>query len=147
MTEIQDIYSWIKTQESDFETQEKQIGENWYWNFRKHVQMIFHLMHGVFYTGENNWLRAFKQVMRPLMELSIWTEDLEVKDVNIYIENQMGRVLSFLVKKYHDGVYTVEHDLDTLFDEITESDIAYGGALVQKGVKRPESIPLQSIAF
>src|SRR3990167_7277440 len=59
----------------------------------------------------------------------------------------MGRVLAFLVKKYHDEVYTVEHDLDTLFDEITESDIAYGGALVQKGVKRPECIPLQSIAF
>lgn len=141
------IHEYVTKQEMAFETEEIQVGENWYWNMRNHVQLIFHLMHGVFYTGSNNWLRAFKQVMRPLMRLSIWTEDLEVKDVLFYIEESTGRVLSFLIKKYHDEVYTREHDLDTLFDEITESDIAYGGALVQKGTERPEVIPLQSIAF
>lgn len=141
------IYDYITQQENSFETEEIQVGENWFWNFRSHVQLIFHLMHGVFFTGENNWLRAFKQVMRPLIRLSIWTEDLEVKDVVFYIEETTGRVLSFLIKKYHDEVYTREHDLDTLFDDITESDIAFGGALVQKGVDRPEVIPLQSVAF
>jgi len=142
-----DIHSWIKTEENKFETEEIQLGDNWHWNFRNHVQLIFHLMNGVFFTGENNWLRAFKQVMRPLLRLSYWTEDLEVKDVAFFIENGEGRALSFLIKKYHDEVYVREHDLDTLFDEITVSDINYGGSLVQKGVKRPELIQLNSIAF
>jgi len=141
------IYDWVKSEESRFETDEIQVGDNWHWNFRKHVQLIFHLKNGVFYTGENNWLRAFKQVMRPLLRLSYWTEDLEVKDVSFFIENTDNRVLSFLVKKYHDEVYVREHDLDTLFDEITESDIDYGGALVQKGKKRPELLPLNAVAF
>src|SRR3990167_2930271 len=142
-----DIYQFIKAEESRFETDEIQIGDNWHWNFRKHVQLIFHLVNGVFYTGANDWTRAFKQVIRPLIRLSLWTEDLEVKDAVFFIEQQTGRALSFLVKKYHDEVYTREHNLDTLFDEIGESDITYGGALVQKGVDKPEVLPLQSIAF
>lgn len=142
------IYSYIKSEEANFEADEIKVGDNWNWNFRKHVQLIFHLKNGVFFQGENNWLRAFKQIMRPLLRLSYWTEDLEVKDVVFYIENENGRALSFLVKKYHDEVFVKENDLDTLFDKITESDIDYGGVLIQN-VKagKPEVIPLNSIAF
>src|SRR3990167_4895685 len=142
-----DIYSYVLTEANRFETDEIQVGDNWYWSFRNHVQLIFHLINGVFYTGNNDWVRAFKNIMRPLTRLSIWTEDLEVKDVVFFIEEHGGKVLSFLVKKYHDEVYVREHDLDTLFDEITESDVVYGGVLVQDGLDRPETIPLQSIAF
>lgn len=141
------IYSYIKTEENNFDTQEVQVGENMYWNMRKHVQMIFHLKNGYFYNGDNDWMRAFKNIMEPILELSYWTEDLEVKDVQFFIEGSDDKAKSFLIKKYHDEVYTREHDIDTLFDEITESDIDYGGVLVQKGVERPEVIPLQSVAF
>ncbi|MES2224146.1 MAG: hypothetical protein V4469_04415 [Patescibacteria group bacterium] len=141
------IFEWIKQQENAYENDEIQLGDNWMWNMRKHIQMIFHLKNGVFYTGENNWMRAFKQVMEPILQLNYWTEDIEVKDVVFYIEGHQGKVLSFLVKKYHDEVYVREHDLDTLFDEITESDLDYGGAVVQKGVEIPELLPLNSIAF
>ena len=142
-----DIFSFIESQENEFETQKVQVGDNWHWNFREHCQLIFHLKNGIFYTGENDWLRAFKNIMEPILNLAYWTEDLEVKDVIFYIENKSGRVLSFLVKKYHDEVYVKEHDLDTMFDEITESDIYFGGVLIQKGKERPEVLPLNSIAF
>lgn len=143
-----DIYSYVKEQENRFETDEIRLGDNWNWNLRNHVQLIFHLKNGVFFTGENNWLRAFKNIMEPMLNLAYWTEDIEVKDVTFFIEQQNGRALSFLIKKYHDEVYVRENDLDTLFDEITESDLDYGGVLVQKtNTKRPEVLPLNSIAF
>lgn len=141
------IYEFIKSKENSFETDEIRLGDNWNWNMRKHVQMIFHLKNGVFYTGENDFMRAFKAVMRPLLRLSYWTEDLEVKDVTFFIENLNGRVLSFLIKKYHDEVYARENDLDFMFDQITESDIDYGGVLLQATDKVPEIIHLNSIAF
>lgn len=141
------IYSYIKAEENKFETEEITLGDNWSWNLRNHVQMIFHLKNGVFYTGENNWLRAFKNVMEPVINLTLWTEDIELKDVTFFIENDDGKVLSFLVKKYHDEVYARENDLDLLFDEITESDVEYGGVILQKGVKVPEVLPLMSLAF
>jgi len=116
---------------------------------RRHIQLIFHLKNGIFFTGENDWSRAFKLIMRPLLRLSYWTEDLEVKDIVFFIESHAKwRVLSFLIKKYHEEVYSREHNLDTMLDEITESDIDYGGALVQRVSKgKPEVIPLNSIAF
>ena len=142
-----DIYSYVKSQEARFETDEVQVGDNWYWNFRKHVQLIFHLKNGVFFTGSNDFLRAFKAVMHPILDLAKWTEDIDVKDIVIYTEESEDKVYSFILKKYHDEVYTQEHDLDMMIDEINESDIDYGGTLVQRGSKRPEVIVLNSIAF
>lgn len=141
------IHDYIKSEENRFQTEEVQLGDNWHWSFRKHVQMIFHLKHGIFFTGENNWLRAFKEIMAPILDLNNWTEDIDVKDVLFFIESKAGKVLSFLLKKYHDEVYVREHDLETLFDNITEDDNAYGGVIVQSGTEIPETLPLISIAF
>src|SRR3990167_8871831 len=148
MTLPPSIYDYIKSEEASFEADEIQVGSNWFWNFRNHVQLIFHLKNGVFFTGENNWLRAFKNIMEPMLDLAYWTEDIEVKDVVFFIENKTGRAASFIIKKYYEEVYVRENDLDTFFDEITESDVDYGGVLVQKtNTKRPEVLPLTSIAF
>ena len=142
------IYEFVKEQENDFETQEIKVSDNWNWSFRKHVQLIFHLKNGIFFTGENDWMRAFKNIMEPILNLAYWAEDIEVKDVFFYIEEKAGRVLSFLVKKYHDEVFVKENNLDTLFDQIAESDIDYVGVLVQKNDSPcPEVIKLKRIAF
>src|SRR3990167_4973198 len=99
------IYDWIREEESRFESDEIQVGSNWMWSFRIHVQLIFHLKNGVFYTGQNDYLRAVKNIMEPILNLDYWTEDIELKDVVFYIENEQGRILSFLIKKYHYEVY------------------------------------------
>lgn len=142
------IYSYITEQISEFESEKMRIGDNWEWNFRDHVQLIFHLKNGVFFTGNNDYLRAFKNIIEPMLQLAYWTEDIDVKDVLFYTEGANSRVLSFLLKKYHDEVYVREHDLDELFDEITESDIDYGGVLVQKtNEPKPEVKSLIDVAF
>jgi len=141
------IYEYIKDQERAYETDEVRVGDNWLWNMKNHVQMIFHLKNSKFFTGENDYLRPFKNVFEGILNLAYWSEDIEVKDVIFYIENKTGRVLSFLIKKYHDEVYVKENNLDTLFDEITEDDVDYGGVMVQKGAKKPEVVFLPSVAF
>lgn len=141
------IYEWIKNEENRFETEDVQVGDNYNWSFRNHVQMIFHLKNGVFFTGDNNYLRAFKEVMQPMIDLANWTEDLEVKDTTFFIEGKDDRVASFFIKKYHDEVYSRENNLDTLYDEITESDNTYGGVLIQDGPEIPEVIKFKRIAF
>lgn len=143
-----DIFSYITTEESKFETDEIQVGDNWFWNFRNHVQLIFHLKNGVFFNGENKYLRAFKGVMEPLLNLCFWVRDIDVKDVVFFSTSEKGRISSFLYKKYHDEVYSKEHDLDKLFDDIVESDSTFGGVLVQQtGDGVPEATELNSIAF
>lgn len=141
------IFDFITTEANRFETDEVQVGDNMNWNFRNHVQMIFHLKNGYFFTGNNDYLRAFKNIMEPILELAYWTEDIELKDVAFYLEGMDDKFLSLLLKKYHDEVYVKEHDLDKLFDDITESDIDFGGVLVQEGKDVPEVLPLQTVAF
>lgn len=142
------IFTYITQEENTYETEQVKIGDNWYWNMRDHVQLIFHLKNGVFLTGVNDWLRAFKNIMEPLLNLSYWSEDIELKDVLFYVENSTDRVKSFLIKKYYDEVYVKENDLDTFLDELTESDLDYGGVLAQKtNTGRPEVMPFNSIAF
>lgn len=142
------IYSYIKSQETSYQTEEISVGDNWQWNMRKHIQMIFHLKNNVFYTGDNTFMRAFKGVMEPMLNLSHWIEAIENKDVVFYIEDdEYGKVLSFLVKKYYDEIYTHKHNLDKMFEDGTESDIDYGGLVMQKGVTEPEVLPLMAIAF
>ena len=141
------IYKYIKAEENAFNTEEISVGDNWSWNFKNHVQMIFHLKNSKFFQGDNDWLRAFNNIMEPVLNLAYWSEDIELKDILFYIEQKGGRELSFLLKKYHDEVYVKKYNVDTLIDEITEEDIDYGGVLVQKGDKGPEVVYLPSIAF
>lgn len=142
------IFAFVKSEENAYETQTVRVGENWEWNMKDHIQMIFHLKNGVFYTGENNYMRAFKNIMEPIIELANWTEDIEVKDIVFYIEGDNQRVLSFLVKKYHDEVFVREHNIDEYIDQITESDNEYGGVLTQRtNDPKPEIFELNSVAF
>ena len=142
------IDAFIKSEESRYETDEISVGSNWRWNMRNHIQLIFHLKNGVFFTGQNNWLRAFKNIMEPILNLADWMEDIEVKDIVFFIEGERGRILSFLLKKYHDEVYVKDHDIDKMIDAITESDNAYGGVLLQGTSKAvPEVVKLTQIAF
>lgn len=142
-----DIYGYIKEQENDYETSQIQVGDNWTWNMRDHVQLIFHLKNGVFYTGDNNWLRAFKNIMEPILNLAYWSEDIEVKDIVFFIEDKYDRFLSWIIKKYHDEVFVKEYNLDTFLDEVCESDVDYGGVLTQETKEGAEVIQFQSIAF
>lgn len=89
-----------------------------------------------------------KNITRPILNLQHRTEDIEVKDVQIYVNDPSKYHLSFLVKKYHDDVFVVENDLDTFFDELNISRIDFGAGLSKQLNKpRPEVVSLQSIAF
>ena len=144
----QDIFQYITTEESKFQTDKIQIGTNWQWNMKEFVQMVFHLKHGVFFSGENDWMRAFKNVMDIVLGNAKVAEDIELKDVVFFSESANGRVASFFFKKYHDEVYSKKYDLDELFDEITESDVDYGGVIVDTMSKeRPTVVPLTKVAF
>lgn len=142
------IFKYIEEQETAYKTQQVRLGDNWSWNMRDHIQLIYHLKNSQFYTGDNDWLRPFKNIMEPIIELANWTEDIEVKDIVFFIEGHDDRVLSFLIKKYHDEVFVRKYNLDDFIDSVTESDNTYGGVLVQDTKKgSPETPQLLQVAF
>lgn len=141
------IFKFIEEQESAFDTDEVSVLDNDKFNLKRHINMSLALIRGIFVTGENNWLRPFKKVIQPILNIRYRAEDIELKNVSLYVENDSERVSSFFIKKYHDEVYVKKHDLDSFFDEAGRENITLGGVLVQKGKDGPEVLPLQFIAF
>lgn len=141
-----DVFSYILTQENAFKDNITLPG-NWSWNMKDHLETSYLYAHSQLKTGKDEF-KPVKNITRPILNLQHRTEDLEVKDVQIYVDNPSQYHLSFLVKKYHDDVFVVENDLDTFLDELNVSRIDYGGGLSKKlNRPAPEVVPLHTIAF
>jgi len=142
----QDIFGYIVEQEANYK-QPIPINDVWNWSMRDHITTSDLYENSQLLTGKNDF-KPVKNITKPILNLQYRTEDLEMKDVQIYIDNSDKFHLSFLVKKYHDDVFVYENDIDTYFDELSVSRIKFGGGLSKKLNKaRPEVVPLQSIAF
>lgn len=145
MNQYSNIYDFVVGEEAAFSNSIDING--WSWNFKEHVKTSFYYKHGRLLNG-NDENTPVKNITRPILNLQYSAEDLDVKDIQLYIDDPDSYHLSFLIKKYHDDVFVVENDLDTFLDEAIVSKIDYGGVLVKKGKNaRPEVVDLQSIAF
>ena len=144
------IFEFVEQQEGLYK-KDIQLNDIWWWSMREHIEdrAIY----------KNSQIRGnkkkgtidevpVKNIMRPILNLRYRVEDIDVKDITIYVDDPELYHLSFLIKKYHDDVYVTENDLDTFFDEVKESKIDLGGGLAKNiGKGKPEYVPLESIAF
>lgn len=144
------IYDFITQQETKFKLPIPVI-EGWDWNFLEHVKVSTLYKYGQLESGKNKGTideKPVKNIVVPILNLRYRAEDIDVKDITLYVDDPEIYHLSFLIKKYHDDVFVVENDFDTYFDELKESKIDFGGGLTKDvGKAKPDIVPLQSIAF
>ena len=141
----QDIHTYITAQESQFSTPVNLPG-NWSWSFLEHCKLSYLYGHSQLSQGKTEWTPVVN-ITKPILNLQHRTEDIDLKDVNIYVDDPEYYHLSFLIKKYHDDVFVKENDLDTFFDELNVSRIDYGGGLSKVAGNAREVVDLHSIAF
>ena len=141
-----DIFEFIEQEKAKYKLP-IQINPSWSWNMGEHLLLSELYTNGQLKNGKDDWTPV-KNITLPILNLQHRAEDIELKDVQLYIDSKEKFHLSMLVKKYHDDVFVKENDLDTYFDELNVSRIDLGGGLSKKLFKaRPEVVPLQSIAF
>lgn len=140
------IFDYITQQEAkmnDF----VEVIDGWHWNLKDHVQTSIFYKNGQLKTG-NLDDKPVKNIVLPILNLQYRAEDIDVKDIQLYVEDPDLYHLSFLVKKYHDDVFVVENDIDTFIDEEKEETIDLGGCLVKDiGKAKPDIVHAQDIAF
>lgn len=142
-----DIYAYIQEQESGYK-QGIPLDEGWFWSMKDHIRRSFLYKHSQFERdNENRDKRPFKNIVRGILNVQYRTEGFDVKDIEIYVDNPDTYYKSFLIKKYHDK-WALENQVDTFIDELVQSYVDYGGALIKnvKGI-RPEVVDLKTIAF
>src|SRR3990167_6970548 len=145
MNEGDTIFSYIKTQEAAYK-QPIRLNDSWSWGMQDHIQTSELYNNSQLKTGKS-YFKPVKNITRPILNLQHRAEDIELKDVQLYVDDPDKYHLSFLVKKYHDDIFVQEHDIDTFFDELNVSRIDFGGGLSKKLAKGREVVPLQSIVF
>jgi len=143
-----DIYQFIKDEEIRYGL-EIEVMENWNWSMKEHVRASILFKHGKFLKATNELAtkNPYRNIVYPLLTLRYRAEDIDMKDVLLYVDNPAKYHVSFLIKKYHDDVYVREHDLDVFFDETKEEKIDIGGTIVRKGQEGPVREDMESIAF
>lgn len=140
-----DIFSYITSQEAAFKVP-IQLPGGWNYSMKEHLELSYLYNHSRFSTGKEDF-KQFNNIIRPILNLQHRAEDIDLKDVQIYVDDPDSYHLSFLIKKYHDDVFVQENDLDTFFDELNVSRIDYGGGLSKSIAKGREVVELHSIAF
>lgn len=123
------------------------VADGFEWSFKEHVRSTVLRKNSKFTKGANDGKRPYKNIIRPILNVQYRTEGFDVKDIELFVDEAKNYYKSFLIKKYHTK-WAREHELDTFIDELVESYVDFGGALVKKTSEAvPEVIPLQSIAF
>ena len=145
LTNYNDIFGYIIIQEAAYNLPIR-MNDSWDWSMKDHINTTELYNNSQLKTGKNDY-KPVKNITRPILNLQHRTEDIELKNVQIYVDDAGKYHLSFLVKKYHDDVFVQENDLDTFFDELNVSRIDFGGGLSKKISSGREVVPLQSIVF
>lgn len=139
------IYDFIVNEELEFAKPINIL--DWNWSFADHVKTSFYYKHGRLLNG-NDDNTPVKNIVKPILNMQYWAEDIDVKDIVLFITNPDKYHLSFLVKKYHDDVFLKENNLDEFIDEVNQSRVDYGlGLVMDVGKAKPERMNLESIAF
>ncbi len=146
---MEDIFDFVKQEEAAYALPITVV-DGWEWNMKEHIRLSKLYKNSQFSNGNDEKSRddkPFKNIVRPILNVQYRTEGFDVKDVVLYIDNEDEYFKSFLVKKYHDR-WATENGIDEFIDEVNESKVDYGGALVRDVAKKcPVIVPLETIAF
>jgi len=143
----QNVFQYIKSEENSFKTARVPLTSAKDWNFSEHVERCYAVANGYYFTGNNDGIRPYDDIVTPIINVAFRTEGFDVKDVVPYVNEIQNNYKSFIIKKRHPQWARV-NQLDTFIDDVVESSVIYDLVLV-KNVNNvhPEVINLQSIAF
>lgn len=143
------VFEYITTEENNFKTARVPLTRSKDWNFPDHIERCTNVANGWFHQGSNdiNNGRPYDDLVTPILEVAFRSEGFDVKDIEPYVNDEDNYYKSFSVRKYHPQ-WARKNSLDTFIDDLVETSIIYGLALV-KNVNnvRPEVVDLKTIAF
>ncbi len=141
----QSIFTYITTQEAMYSLP-IEITDGWTWNMPTHVKTTILYKHGQLVNGKGEF-DLTNNITKPILNLQYRAEGFDVKDITLFVEGPKNYFKSLIIKKYHEQWARKNH-IDTTIDEMVESYVDFGGALLKKTKDvAPEVVPLQSLAF
>lgn len=145
--EEQDVYSYIKSQETAWKTNRVYLTGSKDWSMFEHIERCTNVANGWYHTGKNDGTRPYDDLVTPIINVAFRSEGFDAKDIVPFVENQEKSFMSFIIKKYAPQ-WNRKVELDTIIDDIVETSVIYDLALVKNYNKKlPQVIDLRTIAF
>ncbi len=140
------IYDFITEEETAYKTLPVNVVEGYDWSMADHIKKTILYKNSRYSTG-NSDDKPYKNIIRPILNLAYRAEGFDVKDIQLFVNSAKNYFKSFLIKKFHEK-WARENEIDTFIDEMVESYVDFGGALIKDiNETRPEVVPWQRIAF
>ncbi len=145
--ENQDVFEYIKTEETNFKTARIQLTRSKDWNMAEHIERCTNVSNGWFHEGKNDNSRPYDDIVTPVINVAFRSEGFDVKDIVPFVDDMHKAYLSFFIKKYQPQ-WARKHELDTFIDEVVETSIIYDLVLVKNlNNELPQVVDLKKIAF
>lgn len=145
--EDQDVFSYVKAQETLFKTQRIYLTGSKDWSMFEHIERCTNVANGWYHTGKNDGNRPYDDLVTPIVNVAFRSEGFDAKDIVPFVEDQKKSFMSFIIKKYAPQ-WNRKVELDTIIDDIVETSVIYDLVLVKNYNKElPQVIDLKTIAF
>ena len=126
----QDVFNYIREQESAWKTTRVYLTGSKDWNMFEHIERCTNVANGWFHTGKNDGIRPYNDIVTPIVNVAFRSEGFDAKDIVPFVNNQSKAFYSFIIKKYAPQ-WNRKVELDTIIDDIVESSVIYDLVLVK----------------
>jgi hypothetical protein len=144
--EESEVFDYILNQENLYQTVPITVTEGYEWSMYEHCKRTLMYLNSRFESGDFGD-RPFNNIILDKINLQHRAVDIDVVDVNIYVDNPEEYYKSFLTRKYHEK-WAREIDLGEFLNDMTETWTDYGGVIVKNEYNgKPRVVPFNTVAF
>ena len=126
-----DVFEFIIEEENRFKTG---IGvpviDGWDFEMYKHIRHSVLYKYGQLAETTKTDDKPVENIILPILNVAYRSEDIDVKDIELYVDNKKNYYKSLIVKKFHDR-WARENEMDTLLDLLKVSKIDFGLGLIK----------------
>ena len=140
------VFEYITREEIEYKTGPGvPVIDGWDFKMHEHIRLSVLYKYGQLDSGKTDD-KPVENIILPILNVAYRLEDINVKDIEPYVDDSKNYFKSFLVKKFHDR-WARKFEIDTFIDSVKTSWIDFGLGLVKNVGKNPEDVPLQRLAF
>ena len=144
--EEHEVYNYITTQESVYQTLPITVVEGYEWGMFDHCKRTLMYKNSRFEDG-NLGDRPFNNIILDKINLQHRAVEIDVVDIQVFVDNPEEYYKSFLTRKYHEKWARIV-DLGEFFNDMSETWTDYGGVIVKNEYTgKPRVVPFNTIAF
>ncbi len=144
--EESEVFNYILNQENLFQTVPITVTEGYDWSMYEHCKRTLMYINSRFESGEFGD-RPFNNIILDKINLQHRAVDIDVVDINIFVDNAEEYYKSFLTRKYHEK-WARTISLGDFLNDMVETWTDYGGVIVKNEYTgRPRVVPFNTIAF